>query len=50
MKHKDEMVLVYDSFKNEFLQKSYKTRSIANMVADKMNENCGHYRYYIKDF
>ena len=40
MKHKDEMVLVYDSFKNEFLQKSYKTRSGANMAADKMNENC----------
>ena len=50
MKHKDEMVLVFDSFKNEFLQKSYKTRSSANRASDKMNKNCGTYRYYIKNF
>ena len=50
MKRKDEMVLIWDSFKNEFLQKSYKTTSNADRAVDKMNQNCGCYRYYIRNF
>ena len=50
MKNKDEMVLVWDSVENTFLQKSYKTMSSANRAVDKRNKNYGSYRYYIKNF